>query len=108
MKITLASVQYDTFDIDFQKVFDFMKNEDELENTVYDYATRFGDNTDYYLEQIYRIVISYQDIEDYNYDELGEKKVYPSSMNEYLLDTLYNEYYDWLDKNKEKLGLNDD
>ena len=28
MKITLASIQYDTFDIDFQKVFDFMKNEE--------------------------------------------------------------------------------
>ena len=27
MKVTLASVQYDTFDIDFQKLFDFMKNE---------------------------------------------------------------------------------
>lgn len=108
MEIRLASVQYDTFDIDFQKVFDFMKNENELENTVYDYATHFGDNTDYYLEQIYGILISCQDIEDYDYDEIGEKKVYPSSMNEYLLDTLYNEYYDWLETNKEKLGLIED
>ena len=102
MKVTLASVQYDTFDIDFQKVFDFMKNEDELENTVYDYATQFGDNIDYYLEQVYRIVISYKDI--YDYDELCEK-MYPNVLNQYLLDDLYSEYYDWLDKNKEKLGL---
>jgi len=108
MKITLASVRYDTFDIDFQKLFDFMKNENELENTVYDYATQFGDNTDYYLEQIYGIVISYQDIDDYDYSELYGKKIYPSSMNEHILDNLYNEYYDWLDKNKEKLGLNVD
>ena len=62
MKLTLASVQYDTFDIDFQKVFDFMKNEDELENTVYDYATQFGDNIDYYLEQVCGIDIYYEDI----------------------------------------------
>lgn len=105
MKITLASVQYDTFDIDFQKVFDFMKNEDDLENTVYDYATKFGDNTDYYLEQIYGIIISYRDINDL---VLYKKKTYPNTMNEYLLDNLYHEYYEWLDKNKEKLGLNDD
>ena len=52
MEIALASVQYDTFDIDFQKVFDFMKNKGELENTVYDYGTDFGDNTDYYLEHV--------------------------------------------------------
>ena len=108
MEIKLASVQYDTFHIDFQKVFDFMKNENELENTVYDYSTQFGDNTDYYLEQIYGIIISYHDIDDYDYDELHGKKIYPSSMNEYLLDDLYNEYYDWLNKNKEKLGLTED
>ena len=105
MKITLASVKYDTFDIDFQKLFDFMKNEGELENTVYDYSTQFGDNTDYYLEQVYGINISYEDI--YDYDELREK-MYPSVLNEYLLDDLSNEYYDWLDKNKEKLGLIED
>lgn len=103
MKIRLASVQYDTIEIDFQKVFDFMKNEGGLENTVYGYATKFGDNIDYYLEQIYGIVISYQDIDDY--DELHGEKIYPSSINEYLLDTLYNEYYDWLKTNKEKLAL---
>lgn len=108
MEIKLASVQYDTFDIDFQKVFDFMKNENALENTVYDYSTQFGDNTDYYLEQIYGIIISYHDIDDYDYDELHVEKIYPSSMNEYLLDDLYNEYYDWLNKNKEKLGLTED
>lgn len=102
MKLTLASVQYDTFDIDFQKVFDFMKNEGEIENTVCDYSTQFDDNIDYYLEQVYGIVISYKDI--YDYDELREK-MYPSVLNEYLLDDLYSEYYDWLDKNKEKLGL---
>ena len=102
MKVTLASVQYDTFDIDFQKLFDFMKNEGEIENTVYDYSTQFGDNTDYYLEQVYGINISYEDI--YDYDELREK-MYPSVLNEYLLDDLSNEYYDWLDKNKKKLAL---
>ena len=102
MKVTLASVQYDTFDIDFQKVFDFMKNEGGLENTVYDYCTEFGDNIYYYLEQVYGIVISYEDI--YDYDELREK-MYPSVLNEYLLDDLSSEYYDWLDKNKEKLEL---
>ena len=105
MKLTLASVQYDTFDIDFQKLFDFMKNEGELENTVYDYSTQFGDNTDYYLEQVYGINISYEDI--YDYDELREK-MYPSVLNEYLLDDLSNEYYDWLEANKEKLGLIED
>ena len=105
MKVTLASVQYDTFDIDFQKLFDFMKNEGELENTVYDYSTQFGDNTDYYLEQVYGINISYEDI--YDYDELREK-MYPSVLNEYLLDDLSNEYYDWLEANKEKLGLTED
>lgn len=105
MKLTLASIQYDTFDIDFQKLFDFMKSEGELENTVYDYATQFGDNADYYLEKIYGIVISYKDIDDCDYDELKGEKIYPSVLNEYLLDNLYNEYYNQLDKNKEKLGL---
>lgn len=102
MKLTLASVQYDTFDIDFQKVFDFMKNEDELENTVYDYGTQFGDNIDYYLEQVYGIEISYED--RYDYDELREK-LYPRDLNAHIFDDLSNEYFDWLNKNKEKLGL---
>ena len=106
MKLTLTSVQYNTFDIDFQKLFDFMKNEDELENTVYDYSTQFGDNIDYYLEHVYGIVISYED-NIYDYDELREK-MYPSDLNKYILDDLSNEYYDWLDKNKEKLGLIED
>lgn len=105
MKLTLESVQYDTFDIDFLKVFDFMKNEGGLENTVYDYVTQFGNNIYYYLEQIYGIVISNEDI--YDYDKLREK-MYPSVLNKYLLDDLYSEYYDWLDKNKEKLGLIED
>ena len=105
MKLTLASVQYDTFDIDFQKVFDFMKNEGGLKNTVCDYGIQFGDNIDYYLEQVYGIVISYEDI--YDYDELREK-MYPSVLNENLLDDLSNEYYDWLEANKEKLGLIED
>ena len=105
MKITLASVQYDTIEIDFQKVFDFMKNENKLKNTVYDYSTQFGDHIEYYLEQIYGIIISYRNIDDYDYDELHIKKIYPSSMNEYLFDSLYHEYYEWLNKNKEKLGL---
>ena len=106
MKVTLASVQYDTFDIDFQKVFDFMKNEGGLENTVYDYCTEFSNNIYYYLEQVYGIVISYED-NIYDYDELREK-MYPSDLNKYLLDDLYNEYCDWLDKNKEKLDLTED
>jgi len=105
MKITLASVQYDTFDIDFQKVFDFMKNEDELENTVYDYATQFGDNAEYYLEHVFGIIVSCRDIEDYDYNELNGK-TYPYDLNKTLFSSLYDEYYDWLDKNKEKLGLN--
>ena len=107
MKVTLASVQYDTFDIDFQKLFDFMKNEGELENTAYDYGTQFGDNTDYYLEQVYGIVISYKDIDD-ECDELNGEKIYPSALNEYLLNDLSNEYCDWLEANKEKLGLTED
>ena len=105
MKLTLASIQYDTFDIDFQKVFDFMKNEGGIENTVCDYGTQFGDNIDYYLDQVYGIVISYEDI--YDYDELREK-IYPNVLNQYLLDDLYSEYYDWLDKNKEKLRLTEE
>ena len=108
MKITLASVKYDTFDIDFQKLFDFMKNEGELENTAYDYGTQFGDNADYYLEQVYGIVISYKDIDDCDYDELNGEKIYPSVLNEYLLNDLSNEYCDWLEANKEKLGLTED
>ena len=107
MEITLASVQYDTIEIDFQKLFDFMRNEGELENTVYSYATQFGDNTDCYLEQVYGIVISYKDIDDYGCDELQLEKIYPNSINEYISDDLYDGYYDWLDKNKEKLGLDD-
>ena len=80
----------------------FMNMEQWVVNTVYDYSTQFGDNTDYYLEQVYGINISYEDI--YDYDELREK-MYPSVLNEYLLDDLSNEYYDWLETNKEKLGL---
>ena len=108
MKITLASIHYDTFDIDFQKLFDFMKNEDELENTVYDYATQFNDNVDYYLEKVYGIVISYGDIDSCDCDELDGKKKYLYSINEGFFDYAYGEYYNWLEENKEKLGLIED
>ena len=108
MKLTLTSVQYDTFDIDFQKLFDFMKNEDELENTVYDYVTQFNDNVDYYLEKVYGIVISYKDVNDCDCDEATEKKEYPYSINEYVYDNLDNGYYAWLEENKDTLGLTED
>ena len=71
-------------------------------------GTQFGDNTDYYLEQVYGIKISYEDIDDCDYDELKDKKIYPSVLNEYLLNDLSNEYCDWLEANKEKLGLTED
>lgn len=105
MKITLTAVQQDIFDIDFQKVFDFMKNEGELENTVYDYSTEFGDNIHYYLEKVFGIKISIKDVCDVT---LEDKKTYPTVLNEFTFDSLYGGYCDWLNKNKEKLGLTEE
>lgn len=108
MKITLASIQYDVVEIDFQKVFDFMKNKHKLDNTIYAYITQFEENSDYYLKYVFGIVISHQDMEDYDYNELDGNKVYPCAMNEYLLANLDDSYYEWLEENKERLGLIDD
>jgi len=35
-------------------------------------------------------------------------KTYPYDLNKILFSSLYDEYYDWLEENKEKLGLTED
>ncbi len=105
MEITLISVQLDTFDIDFQKLFDFIKNECELENTVWDYSTEFGDNVHYYLEKVFGIKISTKDDCDIT---IEDGRIYPTDLNEFEFYSLYESYRDWLNKNKEKLGLTEE
>ena len=86
MKFNFTEIKKIEFDIDFQKIYDFIEKEYENDPNYnldpWDIHTEFGDNMNYYLKKIYNY-----DIED-NED------------NEYTMDIIYNEWGNWIQTNK--------
>ena len=86
MKFNFTEIKKIEFDIDFQKIYDFIEKEYENDPNYnlgpWDIHTEFGDNMNYYLKRIYNY-----DIED-NED------------NEYTMDIIYNEWGNWIQTNK--------
>ena len=86
MKFNFTEIKKIEFDIDFQKIYDFIEKEYENDPNYnldpWDIHTEFGDNMNYYLKKIYNY-----DIKDINDNE-------PTS------DIRYNDCVNWIPKNK--------
>jgi len=86
MKFNFTETKEIEFDIDFQKVYDYVKKELESDPdyhpTPWDIHTEFGDNMDYYLKKIYGYVV-----ED-------------NESNEYTMDYIFKEWGNWIQTNK--------
>lgn len=94
MEIQLIHTAVKTFDIDFQKIFDYMLNESNDYESIDDYDISFGDNVEYYLRNIY----------DLDFDDGGESYY---TLDDYTYDLIADGFYKWLNENKEALKLKD-
>ena len=91
MKIQFEKITYDELDLDFEKIYEYVKKDiqkdydlGKIDNgTIIDH---FGDNMDAYIEEIYGYKIS----------SLGEAENY----NSCVLDGIWEEFGDWVEKNK--------
>ena len=92
MEIQLIHTAVETFDIDFQKIFDYMLNESNDYKSIDDYDIEFGDNVEYYLRNIY----------DLDFDDGGESYY---TLVDYSYDLIADGFYKWLNENKEALKL---
>lgn len=83
MKVEFTESKKIDFELDFQKIYDFIKkeyeNDPDYEPTKYDIHNDFGDNMDYYIEKIY------------NYE------VENNEDNEYAMDYIFKEWSKWID-----------
>ena len=95
MKAEFVHIDIKKVDIDFQKIFDFMKKEYSFDS-IDDYDTEFGDNVHYYLNKVFGLNFEFD-----NTDNCTE--FYPYDLNEYEVDRICNEYSKWLEENEEKL-----
>ena len=79
MKFEFEEVKKVEFELDFQKIYDYVKNDQikadhDYNPSKWDIHTDFGDNMDYYLKKIYDF-----EIED----------------NDYNRETLYYVFQEW-------------
>ncbi len=83
MKVEFTETKKIDFEIDFQKIYDFIKkeyeNDPDYEPTKYDIHNDFGDNMDYYIEKIY------------NYEVENNEE------NEFAMDYIFKEWGKWID-----------
>ena len=85
MKFNFIETKKIEFDIDFQKIYDFIEKEYKNDPNYnynldpWDIYTVFGDNLNYYLKKIYEY-----DVEDNEY-------------NESAMDIIYEEWGNWIE-----------
>jgi len=83
MKVEFTESKKIDFELDFQKIYDFIKkeyeNDPDYEPTKYDIHNDFGDNMDYYIEKIY------------NYEVENNEE------NEFAMDYIFKEWSKWID-----------
>ena len=83
MKFTFEEVKKIDFELDFQTIYDYVKNDQinadhDYKPTKWDIHTTFGDNMDYFIEKIYNY-----EIEDTDY-------------NQAALEYLWEEWSNWI------------
>lgn len=97
MKYGLVKIVTKTFDIDFQKIFDYLIKDDESYNDIYDVSESFGDNAHYYLKNIYDINFEFED------PTLENSDYFPYEDNENIVLQICDDFHNWLEENEEKL-----
>ena len=97
MKYELIKIVSKTLDIDFQKIFDYLIKEGESYNDIYDMSEEFGDNTHYYLKNIYDINFEFNDSMSENSDYFTYED------NENIVLQICDDFHNWLEENEENL-----
>ena len=93
MEFTFQKRVYENFDIDFQKICDYIR--EEYKGSDVDIIEIFGDNVEYYLEKTHGIVIYIcADDDGILYDD-----------NEAVLDDIFYKFENWFNKNKRYLNI---
>lgn len=88
MEFTFQKRVYEIFDIDFQKIYDYIREEYKGSDDV-DIVEIFGDNVEYYLEKTHDIVIYIcSDDEGILFDD-----------NEAILDDIFYKFENWFNEN---------
>ena len=86
MEFTFQKRVYENFDIDFQKICDYIR--EEYKGSDVDIVEIFGDNVEYYLEKTHGIVIYICDDEDgILFDD-----------NEAVLDDIFYKFENWFNE----------
>ena len=96
MKYTIQILKDVEFDVDFQKIHDLIRDEyidngwapEELDNDWGRIGEEFGDNVEYYLNQI--------DITNFDYDAMIEDEY------DHTCDSISDDFYDWLEEKYDK------
>lgn len=97
MKYELTKIVSKTLDVDFQKIFDYLIKEGDTYNDIYDMSEAFGDNTHYYLKNIYGINFEFNDPISENSD------YFPYEDNENIVLQICDDFHSWLEENEENL-----
>ena len=97
MKYGLVKIVTKTFDIDFQKIFDYLIKDDESYKDIYDVSESFGDNAHYYLKNIYDINFEFED------PTLENSDYFPYEDNENIVLQICDDFHNWLEENEENL-----
>lgn len=82
--VAFTEIKEIDFTLDFQKIYDFVKNEiinddHDFHPNKWDVHNDFGDNMDYYIKKIYNY-----DIEDNDY-------------NDFSMDYIFKQWSKWID-----------
>ena len=88
MKFTFEEVKKIDFELDFQTIYDYVKNDQinadhDYKPTKWDIHVDFGDNMDYYFKKIYNY-----EIEDTDYNQAS-------------MDYIWEEWGKWIDNYNE-------
>jgi hypothetical protein len=94
MKVTFKKVLYEKFDIDFQKIYDFISKTNNCADMNYIYE-EFADNVEYYLTQTH----DFNSLFD-SYDLMSSDRDF--SDNDYALECIVDNFYVFL---RDKFGV---
>ena len=95
MEFNLIKTTNLTVDVDFQKLFNIVSKDLEIEefdeNALDEIYTNFGNNLGYYMEKYFKdnTYIDPKELEDIIYDDINENE----------LDFIWDEFGEWMNEN---------
>lgn len=93
MEVKFKTIIKKSFNIDFQKIFDFIANEMGEYNNPIDIANRFAYNAEYYVEKTQDLAMLFSDYNIYDFSICGTDE------NNDILEDISCEFYNWIEKN---------